>query len=148
MDVAYKFIWLSVSSYRNPSSSDGQILNNSEPRPVLEEGTLGLPSPCPLQKCWDFLHVLFSSPPSCFRSSTRYTICKGHRVSTASSDPPQAWHVPSFGDSQLISPRTKWPSFCGRYFQMHFREWMFFIWNKISPKFALKGPIDNKPVLV
>ncbi|XP_041366825.1 protein ALP1-like [Gigantopelta aegis] len=46
VDADYKFIWLSVGSYG--SSSDGQIFNNSELRPMLEEGTLGLPPPSPL----------------------------------------------------------------------------------------------------
>ena len=43
VDADYKFIWLSVGSYG--SSSDGQIFNNSELRPMLEEGTLGFPPP-------------------------------------------------------------------------------------------------------
>ena len=35
-----------------------------------------------------------------------------------------------------------------RYFQMHFREEKFDILIKISLKFVLKVPIDNKPALV
>ena len=46
VDADYKFIWVIVGSYG--SSSDGQIFNNSELRPMLEEGTLGLPPPSPL----------------------------------------------------------------------------------------------------
>uniref|UniRef100_UPI00358F14B8 uncharacterized protein n=1 Tax=Myxine glutinosa TaxID=7769 RepID=UPI00358F14B8 len=46
VDADYKFIWLGVGSYG--SSSDGQIFNNSELLPMLEEGTLGLPPPSPL----------------------------------------------------------------------------------------------------
>ena len=46
VDVDYKFIWVIVGSYG--SSSDGQIFNNSVLRPMLEEGTLGLPPPSPL----------------------------------------------------------------------------------------------------
>ena len=46
VDADYKFIWVIVGSYG--SSSDGQIFNNSVLRPMLEEGTLGLPPPSPL----------------------------------------------------------------------------------------------------
>ena len=46
VDADYKFIWLSVGSYG--SSSDGQIFNNSELRPMLEEVTLDLPPPSSL----------------------------------------------------------------------------------------------------
>ena len=46
VDADYKFIWVIVGSYG--SSSDGQIFNNSELRPMLEVGTLGLPPPSPL----------------------------------------------------------------------------------------------------
>ena len=46
VDADYKFIWMSVGSYG--SSSDGQIFRDSELRPMLEEGTLGLPPPSPL----------------------------------------------------------------------------------------------------
>lgn len=56
VDANYKFIWLSVGSYG--SSSDGQIFNNSELRPMLEEGTLGLPPPSPLPH--DDRHSLLS----------------------------------------------------------------------------------------
>lgn len=48
VDADYKFIWLSVGSYG--SSSDGQIFNESELRPMLEDGTLGLPPPSTLSR--------------------------------------------------------------------------------------------------
>ena len=40
------------------------------------------------------------------------------------------WHPrpqshPCFMTLYLISPWTKWPPFCRRYFQMHFCEWKF-----------------------
>ena len=61
----------------------------------------------------------------------------------------------------LLHTKWPWPSFRRRYFQMHLL-WMksFVIWDafvvnekfciliKISLKFVLKGPIDNKPALV
>ena len=50
-------------------------------------------------------------------------------------------HINSF-------PQTKWPPFGRRYFQMHFRAWNVLYFVKISLKFVLKGPIDNKSVLV
>ena len=45
-------------------------------------------------------------------------------------------------------PWTKWPPFCRRYFQMHFREWKVFYFDKSSLKVFCKGPIGNNAALV
>ena len=45
-------------------------------------------------------------------------------------------------------PRTKWLPFRRRHIQMHFHESNICILIRISLKFALKGSIENKPVLV
>ena len=44
-------------------------------------------------------------------------------------------------------PRTKWPPFRRRYFQMHFVNEKFYILIKILLKFIPKGPNDNNPAL-
>ena len=40
------------------------------------------------------------------------------------------------------------PPFRRRYFQMHLREWKFYILIKISLKFVSKGPVGNNQALV
>ena len=63
---------------------------------------------------------------------------------------PAAVQTPNGTQSSTHLPLdwTKWPPFHRRYFQMHFREWTFFIfWLKFTEVFP-KDPIDNNQALV
>ena len=49
----------------------------------------------------------------------------------------------------LITPWAKWPPFCRRYFQMHFREWkVLYFDKKFTDFFVSDGSIASYPALV
>ena len=48
----------------------------------------------------------------------------------------------------LFSSRIKWPPFCKRHFEMHFREWKILYFGKNLTKFVPKVQIDNNLALV
>ena len=57
VDAIYRFLWVDIGSSR--SSSDTQIFNWSKLRKKIEDGTLGLPSPEPLDEGGPHLHYFF-----------------------------------------------------------------------------------------
>ena len=54
MDAEYRFLWIDCAS--SGSCLDAQIFNRSEPREMIEDGTLGLPAIEPLGEGRPDLH--------------------------------------------------------------------------------------------